>query len=177
MRATLLIILSICLVLSGCAWFADKQSNAPDSTVFDDNILGSKLQLSYARQYRNANIDVNSYNGCVLLTGQVRTLQDKVQIEQQTKNTQGVITVHNYLQVRLTQSIAASSYDSLITTRVKFELLSMKNVHSNNIKVVTNDRVVYLLGKVKRKDARIIADAVAKLNGVAKVVLLYEYSN
>jgi osmotically-inducible protein OsmY len=70
--------------------------------------------------------------------------------------------------------------DSLITIRVKYALTDMPDhaeIDFTHIKVVTDRRVVYLMGIVSRTDADQVVERARRVRGVAKVVKLFEYSD
>lgn len=143
-------------------------------TVVDDNKIEAKLKLKYA-DYDNANIYVNSYNGGVLLTGQVPNKQMQKDAEFEAKVTPGVKKIYDYLDVRLPQSFGSITTDSYTTTQVKSKIVTIPGVFSNNVKVVTTNDIVYLLGMVTKAQATQISSASAQINGVKKVVTLFEY--
>lgn len=145
--------------------------------VIADNQIEAKLKLRYlsSTDYPNCNIYIHSYNGVVLLTGQAQTqaLADKAEFI--AKTIPGVRKVYNYLTIRLPQSIAAKTQDSLITTTVKARIFGLKEINSNSVKVITTNSVVYLFGIVTETEASLIAKEAAKVDGVSKVITLFEY--
>jgi osmotically-inducible protein OsmY len=145
------------------------------STVVNDNTIEVKLRNKYADDLPKANIYVNCYNGSVLLTGQIDTDKDKNQAEFTAKAIPGVRQVYNYMEVKPTQSFGSRSTDSFTTTQIKTKILGLSGVSSNDIKVVTTDNVVYLAGIVNKRQAKQVASAAASINGVRKVVTLFEY--
>jgi len=175
--------------LTGCAVFAVGAVGAAAGTtavvatdprnagvVVNDNTIETKLQFKYAK-YPNSNIYVSSYNGAILLTGQVPDLATKESAVFEAKVTPGVRQIYNYLEIRLPQSLGASSQDSFITTQIKTKLFGLKDVSSNNVKVITTNSVVYLFGIVTQAQATEIAKTAANISGVEKVVTLFEYVN
>lgn len=145
--------------------------------VVDDNTIETKLQLKYNSNYKNANIYVNSYNGAILLTGQVPDAKTKENVEFEARATPGVRQIYDYLDIRLPQSIGAKTTDSYTTTQVRGKILSLEGVSSNSIKVVTTNNVVYLAGVVTAAQAQKVESAAASVNGVDKVVALFDYIN
>lgn len=143
--------------------------------VVDDNTIETKLQFKYNANYPKSNIYVNSYNGSVLLTGQVIDQQAKERAEFDAKVAPGVRQIYNYLEIRLPQSIASRSNDSLITTEIRTKILGLDGVKSSSIKVITTNSVAYLFGIVNQDQGKKVADAVANIDGVSKVVTLFEY--
>lgn len=146
----------------------------PAGTVVDDNKIEAKLKLKYA-DYDNANIYVNSYNGGVLLTGQVPNKQMQKDADFEAKVTPGVKKIYDYLDIRLPQSFASITTDSYTTTQVRSKIMTIPGVYSNSVKVVTTDNIVYLLGIVTKAQATNIASASSQINGVKKVITLFEY--
>lgn len=177
------------LTLSGCAVLAVGAVGAAagttavvasdprsSGTVINDNAVENKLRMTFtSTNYPNSNIYVNCYNGTVLLTGQVATAAQKRQAEFNAKTIPNVKQIYNYLQIRLPQSFLSSSTDSYTTTQIKTKILGLQDVHSNDVKVVTTNGIVYLFGIVTRKEAQEVANAAASINGVNKVITFFEY--
>lgn len=144
--------------------------------VVDDNTIEAKLQHVY-NGYKDSNIYVNSYNGAILLTGQAATAKVRESAEFEAKSTPGVKQIYDYTDIRLPQSIASRTTDSYTTTQVRGKILNLSGVSSNSIKVVTTNNVVYLAGVVTKEQATQVANAAASVNGVEKVVTLFDYIN
>jgi osmotically-inducible protein OsmY len=184
----LTLLASTSLILTNCALVAVGAVGAAAGTtaivatdprssavVMSDNTIETKLQLKYATNYKSSNIYVTSYNGAILLTGQVPNTQSKESAAFDAKVTPGVRKIYDYLEVRLPESFAARSSDSLTTTQIKTKIVGLKGVNSNSVKVITTDSVVYLFGIVTQKQGQDVANAAASINGVKKVVTLFEY--
>jgi len=160
------------VVGTGAAVATDPRASG---TLLTDNKIETKLKLKYA-DYDNANIYVNSYNGNLLLTGQVSNKQTQEDAVFEAKVTPGVKKIYNYLSIRLPQSFAAISTDSYTTTQIKSKMLTVSGVNSSNVKVVTTDDIVYLLGMLTKDQAGQITTLAAQVNGVKKVITLFEYT-
>ncbi len=142
--------------------------------VVEDNTIETKLKLKFS-DYPNANIYVNSYNGSVLLTGQVPNAMAKESAEFNAKVTPGVRQIYDYLELRLPQSFGSSATDSYTTTQIRGKILKIDGISSNSVKVVTTNDVVYLEGIVTQAQAKQIASAAAGTGGVKKVITLFQY--
>lgn len=142
--------------------------------VVDDNTIETKLKVKYG-DYQNANIYVHSYNGSVLLTGQVPNAAVKESAEFVAKTTPGVSQIYDYLEIRLPQSFTSATTDSYTTTQVRGKILKLDGINSNTIKVVTTDNVVYLAGIITPEQAKQVSHAAASVGGVKKVVTLFQY--
>ncbi len=144
--------------------------------VFDDNIIETKVYNQIYNDYPSANIYISCYKGAVLLTGQVLSEKIKSGALFDAKTIPGVIKIYDYIDVRLEQSVVSATQDSYTTTQIKSKLLTLDNIKSNNIKVVTTNSVVYLMGTVNQSDAIVASDAAATINGVTKVITLFDYT-
>lgn len=85
--------------------------------------------------------------------------------------------MYNELQVQQPASLLARSNDSLLTSKIKTQMLADSNVPSTKIKVITENGIVYLLGVVNRSEANAATAVVQSVSGVQKVVRLFEYTN
>jgi len=83
--------------------------------------------------------------------------------------------VYNELQVIAPSSALARSNDALLTTKIKTEMLADNSVSSSNIKVITENGIVYMLGVVSRQQAQLASNLVQGVSGVQKIVKLFEY--
>src|SRR5690606_15376729 len=86
-----------------------------------------------------SHIVVTAYNGVVLLAGQTPKAELKERAGQIASRVQGVKKVHNELQVLSPSSLAARSNDTLLTTRIKTQMLADTSVPGSRIKVVTEN--------------------------------------
>lgn len=122
------------------------------------------------------NFSVTSYNGRVLLTGEVAGNSDKLAAEQLVFQVENVKLVVNELTIAgSTSTLRERSSDTLITSRVKTALVEAKDVPSNAFKVVTERGVVYLMGRVTQREAERATEIARSLNGVVKVVRSFEF--
>jgi osmotically-inducible protein OsmY len=121
-----------------------------------------------------AHVVVVSYNGIVLLAGQVprEELRDvAAQVAAKVKN---VKRVYNELTVGENASFAAHANDALLTTKVKGRLLGTAHIKDSRVEVTTENGTVFLQGIVTRAEADIATDAAQNADGVQKVVRLFE---
>ena len=71
----------------------------------------------------------------------------------------------------------ARANDSWITTKVKAVLAAASGLNSSTLKVVTENKVVYLMGLTTRSQGKLAAEEARTVAGVEKVVKLFEYLN
>lgn len=113
-------------------------------------------------------------DGTVLLAGQVPTKKDAASIVDLAEKTKGVKLVYNEMTIGPKITTSTISHDAWITTKVKSDLLVAKGLESSKIKVVTENSVVYLMGTTTPKQADIAAKVASKVDGVSKVVTLFQ---
>jgi osmotically-inducible protein OsmY len=121
-------------------------------------------------------INVTSYNRNLLLTGEAPDAATKAQIEKIVREIPNVRGVVNEIQILGVSSYTARGNDSYLTSKVKARFLDNDGAFSvNQVKVVTEGGVVYLLGLVTRKEAEAAVEIARTTGGVQKVVRVFEY--
>jgi len=119
-------------------------------------------------------LNVTSYNRQVLLTGEATTAEAKQKVEQIVSRVENVRGVHNEMVVGLPSSLSERSTDALISGKVKASLVDARDLISNAFKVVTERRVVYLMGRVTQREANRATEIARGVDGVQKVVRVFE---
>jgi osmotically-inducible protein OsmY len=119
-------------------------------------------------------INVTSYNRKVLLTGEVPGPNEKAQVEAAVAKVENVREVVNELVIAPNSSMSSRTADGVLSTKVKATLVDAKDVQANAFKVVTERRVVYLMGRVTEKEAARGAELASQVSGVERVVKVFE---
>jgi osmotically-inducible protein OsmY len=88
-----------------------------------------------------------------------------------------VRNVQNEAIVAGNASFTSRSSDTLTTSSVKGRLAQNKEVGANNVKVLTENSTVFLMGLVTRKEAEAAAQTAATTSGVQRVVKVFEYTD
>jgi len=156
----------------------DRRTNA--AMLEDEGIeLSAQNRISENfKQYSDTmHLNVTSYNRNVLITGEVPSEEVKSGIEKFVKDTQNVRNVTNELVIAEPTSYGSRSNDTLITSKVKSRFIEARKFQPNWVKVVTENKVVYLMGIVNHKEAADAADIAAYTSGVDKVVKVFEYTD
>jgi osmotically-inducible protein OsmY len=144
----------------------------------DDQATETKVTLEAGNRWGNeVHLNVTSFNGNVLLSGEAPTAQVRGEIVQLAKKTEHTRTVYDEMVVGPVTDLGARSNDTYITSKVKARMLESDIVKSIYIKVVTERSVVYLMGIVSRAEGDAAAQVGATTQGVARVVKLFEYTN
>jgi osmotically-inducible protein OsmY len=187
-KFALLILLPLVL-LQGCATAvitgaATGASLAHDrrttGSVIDDQGIefkaASAIYLNKAI-YNQSHINVTSYNGTVLLTGEALTEQLKQQIYDLVRVLPKVRTIHNELIIAAPSALPSRSSDTWITSKVKAKIAAEKGLDPFFVKVVTEHGIVYLMGIVTRAEAQKSVQIVSNSAGVQRVVKIFEYAD
>jgi osmotically-inducible protein OsmY len=143
-----------------------------------DQAIESKVTRDAANRWPSGvHLNVTSYDGKVLLTGEVPTAAIRDEIGQIAQSTEYVRGVNNELVVGPETEYGARTQDTYITAKVKSRLIEGGRFDANNVKVVTERRVVYLMGIVSREEGDAAAEIAASTTDVARVVKLFEYTD
>jgi osmotically-inducible protein OsmY len=122
-----------------------------------------------------AHINVTAMNGVVLLTGETTTSEARDQVLTLVREVNGVRRITNELRIAEPSSLGSRSMDSLITSAVKSRFVVDQSIDPTRVKVVTETGAVYLLGLVTRAEGDLAADRAANIDGVERVVKVFEY--
>lgn len=166
------------LVVAGAAGTAlvvsDRRSA---STQLDDAAIEMKLSGTLAERYgERAHVNVTSYNGVVLLSGEAPDAATKDAVAEAARSTDRVRSVHDELVVAPPAELGARTNDAYLTSLVKSRFLEDTGTFSaTHVKVVTERGVVYLMGLVRRAEADAATRIAASTHGVARVVRIFEY--
>ena len=121
-------------------------------------------------------INVTSYNRNVLLTGEAQDAAAKTKIESIVREIPNVRGIVNEIQIAGASTYSSRGNDSYITSKVKARFVDEgKGFSANDVKVVTESSVVYLLGLVTRAEAEAAVEIARTTGGVQKVVRVFEY--
>ena len=116
-----------------------------------------------------------SFNRVVLLTGEVRTADDKAKAQALAAGIENVRTVVNELEVvPMVSALGQRTKDAFITSKVKASFVDAKDLQANTLKVVTEQQVVYLMGIVTARESKRAAEIARGVNDVRKVVRVFE---
>ena len=143
----------------------------------DDEAIELKVSNNIGTGYGDrVHVSVTSYNGVVLLTGEVPS-QDLVgSIGEIARTTAKVRRVHNEITVGPVSDLGSRSNDTYITSKVKSRFVEANKAFSaTHVKAATERQVFYLMGLVRRDEGDAAAQIAASTSGVVRVVKLFEY--
>ncbi|EFX90696.1 outer membrane lipoprotein [Actinobacillus ureae] len=177
------------LSLQGCiattvvasAAIATKVATDPRSTgtQIDDEILEERVAYNINKDEQlkqEARINVVAYNGKVLLIGQAPGFDAVENAKNLAAGAEGVTEVYNEIRTGSKIGVGQISIDSWITTAVKSKLLINSEVKSTEVKVITENGEVFLVGKLSPTQADAAAEAARTVSGVSKVIKVISYA-
>ena len=185
MKIKTLIFLLISSMLTGCV--AAVVAGAASSLVVYDRRTVSMIErdarifhiihteLVRDPRFRDSRIVVSSFNEVVLLAGQTPVASFRVIAEKVAQQTPNVHRVYNEITVDYPLSLTQQSKDTWITGQVRSSMLSKKGLESGSIRVITENSVVYLMGIVTAEQANLSVNVARQVQGVRKVVKVFQY--
>lgn len=147
-------------------------------TLVEDNAIVLKVARAISRDEEldtQSHINVNSYNGVVLLTGEAPTAMMRATAEKYARQVEKVRRVYNEIQVAAPSSLLTRTSDTLLHTKIKAKMVATEGVDPTRINVVVEQGTVYLMGLVTADEAARATELVRRIDGVQKVVRLFEY--
>lgn len=158
---------------AGGAMAADRRTSG---IYIEDQGIELKAEKAMMEQIGdNIHANVTSFNRNVLITGEAFNEQSKAKAEAIAKSVENVRTVTNEVVVAAKSSLGGRSGDTYITSKVKAHMVTENRFPANYVKVVTESSVVYLMGLVTHQEADDAVDIARSVDGVEKVVKVFEY--
>lgn len=168
----------LCGLLSGCSLFSSDPRVRSPGAIINDVMLEDTVAADIRRAdpgFKSAHLVVVSYNGLLLLVGQVGSDALRAKAETLARNTPKVRSVHNALTVGGPISYLARANDSWLTSKVKTRLFAGRKTAARKLKVVTENGVVYLFGILLHSEAEAATASARQVYGVQQIVKVFEY--
>lgn len=189
-RLSTLILTGVSLLsLQGClatavvtsAAVATKVATDPRSagTQIDDEILEERVAHTLNKDGQlkeEARINVVAYNGKILLIGQAPNQSTIESAKNLAAGVNGVNDVYNEIRVGEKINVSQISVDSYITSVIKSKLLVNSEVKTTEVKVITENGEVFLMGKLDAQQANAAAEVARNVSGVTKVIKVITYA-
>ncbi|QZN91311.1 division/outer membrane stress-associated lipid-binding lipoprotein [Idiomarina abyssalis] len=169
------------LALQGCAAVAVGAAAVGISSATDPRTIGTQVddqtiemktnaKLGNDEQLEDSRVIAVSYDTNVLLIGQVPSESLKRRAEDVIRDTNGINKIFNQLRIGSKASATVRAGDSWITSKVKLKFANNKSIDATNIKVVTENGEVFLLGHVSQGEAEAAVEVARNVDGVGRVI-------
>jgi osmotically-inducible protein OsmY len=186
----LLLILFLALSLEACLPAAFVAGAAAGGTVVYDRRSSQTMlddqNIAYNGQARldqnedlkgKTHISAVSFNHSLLLVGQAKTPELRTLAVASMQSLPKIKNIHNEITIGNPISNQQKATDAWITTKVKSVLLASKGLEATQIKVVTENGTVFLMGIVKHRQAQTAIMKIKNLDGINKIVKVFEYTD
>lgn len=189
MKTTKLLIVLACslALLPGCSAKKNVRANAASSErrVADQAEIDKDLESDIKENLRDddemrrfAHVNVNVYNGAVLLTGEAMNEAIKTKIVEMARIVKGVKMVHDNLVVDYPSDNLSRANDRRIAQNIRQALTQihdLPNFHPSMIKVVVEQSSVYLMGRVHREEGNVVIGVVRLEPDIRQLVTVFDY--
>ena len=185
MKLTALLV--ILATLQGCAAVAVVALTTGASMATDRRSIGNQIDdqsievtaynelIKNKSLSENTNLHIISVNGSVLIIGQAPNTFLKDQAIKILHNISEIVRIHDQVRIGNTTSVITQTSDVWLTSRIKAALFSSDEVNGNDIKVITENSEVFLMGLVSKKEANTAVNIARNISGVTRVFKAFEY--
>ncbi|CAC9444838.1 21 kDa hemolysin precursor [uncultured Gammaproteobacteria bacterium] len=148
--------------------------------ILDDNNISFSLLAGNTeeedKKIKDAHLNYMVYDAEVLVTGEVPNegIRNYVVTQIPLKDFK-ISRVIDELRIAPNSGILSRAKDSTITAQIEVLFLNQDVFNPIHVKVMTENRSVYLMGKVTLREANKAAKVASKANGVQRVVKLFHY--
>ncbi len=146
--------------------------------ILDDKTLYMDLGnlVSKDSMLEGAHINFNVYNQAVLMTGEVPNDNMRDYLESIVKSKSAKISqLINEVEVMAKSSYLDRAKDGVITVQIETLFFNQEVFHPSHVSVLTERKVVYLMGSVTKREAEHATNVASKAKNVKKVVKLFNY--
>jgi len=166
---------TVVAVTAGATMVADRRTF---SKQIDDQSIEFSAHNELAKEKAltdNTNLHVVSMNGTVLIVGQAPNTYLRDLAIKTIEDVADIVVIHNQIRISSNTAVTTQSNDIWLTSRVKTALLTNSDVNAKDIKVVTENSEVFLLGLVTKAEADVVVEIARNINGVSRVFKAFEY--
>jgi len=158
----------------GAGYAANDERGVHGST--DDFAIKSNIQKAWAQANPLLEtLNINVYEGRVLLTGAAPTPESKAQAAEIAGRVPGVRAVYDEIEMTTPETAWADAQDTWINSRLRTELAFNRDIRSVNYTIETVNGSVYLIGSARSQAELDTATNIARnITDVKRVVSYVE---
>ncbi|URJ32251.1 division/outer membrane stress-associated lipid-binding lipoprotein [Blochmannia endosymbiont of Camponotus sp.] len=164
----------------GTAAFITTAWNDPRTigTQLDDSILENHIAHALKKNKhikKSTRIKNTVYQGNVLLTGQTPSMSFAEEAIKIIIKINGTKNIYNAIRQDKPICIQSIFTDAWISTQIRLNFFIKSDIHASNIKIITENKEVFLLGQVTHEESK-SAEKIAKtIDGVKNVFTAFSY--
>ena len=173
--------------LSGCASFiSGGTGSAPVGTesgvrslgqVFIDSSIERTAKINLYKldsRFKQARVNIESFHGNVLLTGQVPDAHLKQLAEDNVRAMTDVKTVHNYITVGNQIGYNTIMQDTTVTANTRGMIMKAVVVSDSKVRIHTEDGVLYVMGRLNNAEINDLNQVLSQVGNVTKIITLID---
>jgi osmotically-inducible protein OsmY len=179
--------LSIAFLLQGCIAAAVVTVIGSATVASDNRSVGTQMddqKIEFDAHAKLAdleslsehtNLQVISVNGSVLVVGQAPNTYLRDLAIKTINEVEHIVQLHNQIRISNTTAVTTSTNDLWLTSKVKTALFGSDELDATNIKVVTENGEVFLMGLISENEASEAVNIARNVSGVNRVYKIFEY--
>jgi len=173
--------------LSGCASFISSGTgSAPVGTesgarslgqVFIDSSIERTAKINLYKldsRFKQSRVNIESFHGNVLLTGQVPDAHLKQLAEDNVRAMSDVKTVHNYIAVVNQIGYSTIMQDTTVTANTRGLIMKAVVVSDSKVRIHTEDGVLYVMGRLNTAEINDLNQVLQQVGNVTKIITLID---
>ncbi len=120
-------------------------------------------------------IAVDSFDGNVLLTGEVPSEADRIRVQTLVSSISDVRSLYNELKISRKHTMSYNALDAYITSQLKGKIIASPRLKASHLKIVSELGVVYIMGRGTQAEKQEIIRLANSTPSVLQLVFLTEY--
>ncbi len=120
----------------------------------------------------NSRIEVDSFNGTVLLTGEVPSQESKQKIQYLLSQMPDIKNLFNELKISRKHSMSYNMQDGYITSQLMSKIVAHPRLRLSRVKIVTETGIVYIMGRLGQQEQAEIVRLANATPAILEVVFL-----
>ncbi|MEY3288647.1 MAG: hypothetical protein RLZZ419_889 [Pseudomonadota bacterium] len=185
------LILLNCLLIGACSTAPTNVEEITEQSLLQDRrtreaiLIDKNIEIeAYSELNSEDNLvnqchfTITAYNGAVLITGEAPNEELKKKIIAIVQVIPNVKLIHDNLTIDYPSDANSRANDQLITETVKVALSQIKTMPDFDpamIKVITENKIVYLMGLVHRDEGTVVINVTKLQPGINQIVTVFEY--
>ncbi len=137
-----------------------------------ENTAKVNIYKKFPNLVNNSRIRVDSFNGTVLLTGEVPSQDSKQKIQYLLSQMPDIKNLFNELVVSRPHSMSYNVQDGYITSQLMGKIVAHPRLRLSHVKIVTEMGVVYVMGRLGKQEQQEIIKLANNTAAVLEVVFL-----
>ncbi|MBU2863561.1 BON domain-containing protein [Reinekea forsetii] len=145
--------------------------------VIDDKTMRTRLTVNLEKldtRFEDAHLNVHVNAGIVLLVGQVPSGDMIQKATQLLRSDKQVKAIHNHLTAEPNIKTGLRTNDNWLALKTKSRMFTTDHFPSSKVDIIVEKGVVYLMGRVTEGTAKQAVKIATEVNGVQKVVMVFQ---